>query len=283
MNSIRRNYELALGAFEEATSELVPEERRQEATKRTPPQLAPIPLDKVLAKFGNLPQDALFLGAAYDGLPILLNLNDPTPGPILIAGDQDCGKTALLQRIAQATAVTHRPAGLQFGVITDHPGEWEGIEEIKNCMGIFPTFHKNADDFILSLADWAHNNHSEHRFALLLIDNLEAVMEMNDSVQQKLRWLLLRGPNRRVWPIITLNAGRCGKVLPWLAAFRTRLLGAVRNTVDAESISPTQGAALHLLEPGLEFVLNENRQWVKFWVPPVSPPYSPRPRAGSHQ
>jgi len=283
MNSIRRNYELALEAFEETTSDLVPKEKRQEVPERTPPQLAPIPLDKILAKFGNLPQDALFLGAAYDGLPILLNLNDPTPGPILIAGDQDSGKTALLQRIAQAIEITHASADLQFGVITDHPGEWEGVEKSKNCMGIFPTFHKSADDFILSLADWAHNNHNEKRFALLLIDNLEAVMEMSDFVQQNLRWLLLRGPNRRVWPFITLNAGRSGKVLPWLDAFRTRLLGAVRNTVNAEAIVPTQGAGLHLLEPGLEFVLNENRQWVKFWIPPISPPYSPRPQAGYKQ
>lgn len=270
MNSLRQNYELALEAFEEVTSEHIPTEGRQKAAGRTPPQLAPAPLDKVLAKFETLPQDALFLGAAYDGLPILLNLNDPTPGPILVAGDQDCGKTALLQRIAQATAITHTPAALQFGVITNHPDEWKGIEEIKNCMGIFPTYHKSADDFILSLADWAHNNRSEKRFALLLIDDLEAVMGMNDSVQQKLRWLLLRGPNRRVWPFITLNAGRSGKVLPWLDAFRTRLLGAVRNSVDAEAIVPTQGAGLHLLEPGLEFVLNENRQWVKFWIPPIS-------------
>jgi len=283
MNTIRRNYELALDALKDVTAELAQTKGRQEVPERTHPRLAPIPLDKLLAKFGTLPQDALFLGAAYDGLPILLNLNDPTPGPILVAGDQDCGKTALLQRIAQAAEITHRSADLQFGVITDHPSEWKGIEEIKNCMGIFPTFHKSADDFILSLADWAHNNHGEKRFALLLIDNLEAVMEMSDSVQEKLRWLLLRGPNRRVWPIITLNAGRCGKVLPWLDAFRTRLLGAVRNTVGAEAIVPTQGAGLHLLEPGSEFVLNENRQWVKFWIPPVSPPYSPRPRAGYQQ
>ena len=283
MNSIRRNYELTLDAFEKVTSDLAPKDRRGKVRERTPPQLAPIPLDKILTKFGELPQDALFLGAAYDGLPILLNLNDPTPGPILIAGDQDCGKTALLQRIAQATEITHRSADLQFGVITDHPGEWKGIEEIENCMGIFPTFHKTADDFILSLADWAHNNHNEKRFALLLIDNLEAVLDMNDTVQESLRWLLLRGPNRRVWPFITLNAGRSGKVLPWLDAFRTRLLGAVRNSINAEAIVPTQGAGLHLLEPGLEFVLNENRQWVKFWIPPVSPPYSPRPQAGYHQ
>ena len=271
MNSLKRNYELALEALEELTLELVPTDRRQEAAERPPSQLAPAPLNQSLDEFGTLPRDALFLGAAYDGLPILLNLNDPTPGPILIAGDRGSGKTAFLQTIAQAIPMTHTPKDVQFGVITNHPDEWKDFGEIENCMGIFPTNHDDADSFILSLADWAHNNRREKRFALLLIDDLERIMDMNEEVLQSLRWLLLRGPNRRVWTFATLNAGRTEKVLPWLDAFRTRLFGMIKNDHNAEAILPTHDAALHLLEPGLEFILNENRQWVKFWIPPIAP------------
>ncbi|MBT3338838.1 MAG: hypothetical protein HN855_15765 [Anaerolineae bacterium] len=267
MNSLKRNYELALEVLEELTADLAPKEPQPEKTGRTPLQLAPMSLSDTLAEFGTLPQEALFLGAAYDGLPILLNLNDPTPGPILVTGDQGSGKTALLKMIAQAISIIHTPSEVQFGIITSYPNEWEGFEENENCMGVFPTYHRDADNFILSLADWAHNNRNEKRFALLLIDDLEAMTEMNEDVQQSLRWLLLRGPNRRVWPLVTLNAERRGKVLPWLDAFRTRLFGTVKNMRSAEAISPMRGAGLHLLEPGLEFVLNENRQWVKFWIP----------------
>ncbi len=270
MNSIKRNYELALEALEELTLELAPADRRQEAVDPPPPQLAPVPLKQILNEFGPLPREALFLGAAYDGLPILLNLNDPTPGPILVAGDQGSGKTAFLQTIAQAIPAAHTSKEVQFGVVTDHPDEWKGFEDIKNCMGIFPTYQDDADSFILSLADWAHNNRREKRFALLLIDGLETMMEMNEDVQQNLRWLLLRGPNRRVWTFTTLNAKRTKMVLPWLDAFRTRLFGVVKNAHDAEAILPTHGTALHLLEPGLEFILNENRKWVKFWIPPTN-------------
>jgi len=158
MNSLKRNYELALEALEELKLELAPEDIQPDVAERPPVQLAPAPLNQILDEFGTLPREALFLGAAYDGLPILLNLNDPTPGPILIAGDQGSGKTAFLKTIAQAIPLTHKSKDVQFGVITDHPDEWKGLEEIKNCMGIFPTYHNDADSFILSLADWAHNN-----------------------------------------------------------------------------------------------------------------------------
>ena len=274
MNPLKRNYELALEALEELAQELAPMDDAyafpqvdEDTAAQTPPQLASNPLRKTLGEFGNLPHGVLFLGAAYDRLPILLNLNDPTPGPIMIMGDQGSGKTNFLRMIAQSTEQIHSPQEVQFGVISNHPKEWDGYAENRNCMGVFPSHHNDADDFILSLADWAHHNRSEKRFALLLIDDLEAVTQMNDDVQQNLRWLLLRGPNRRVWPIVTLNAGRRSQALPWMDAFRTRLFGAVKNLQSAEAILPTRGADLHLLEPGKEFILYENRQWVKFWIP----------------
>ncbi len=271
MNSLKRNYELALEALEELAQDLAPKVDdylpETASPDQAPLQLASMSLRETLGKFGNLPSGALFLGAAYDGLPILLNLNDPTPGPILIMGDQGSGKTDLLRMIAQSTEEIHSPKEVQFGVISNHPKEWNGYEKNSNCMGIFPSYSNDADDFILSLADWAHHNRSEKRFALLLIDDLEAVTQMNDDVQQNLRWLLLRGPNRRVWPIVTLNAGRRSQVLPWMDAFRTKLFGAVKNLRSAEAILPASGADLHLLEPGQEFILYENRQWVKFWIP----------------
>ena len=58
------------------------------------------PLNEVLAEFGPMPPEALFLGVASDGLPVLLNLHDPIPGPSLITGDAGTGKTGLLQTIA---------------------------------------------------------------------------------------------------------------------------------------------------------------------------------------
>ncbi len=271
MKPLKRNYEFLLEALGELTAGPIVERKADEIAEHTHYQLAPLPLAQTLSEFGKLPNNVLFLGIAFDGLPILLNLSDPTPGPILVAGDQASGKRALLQVVAQAIPLVHTPKEVQFGVITAHPNEWIGFEEIENCMGIFPSYDEEAENFIVSLADWAHNNRHEKRVALLLIDDLEIMTERSEEAQQKLRWLLLRGPNRKVWTFTTLNAGRTEKVLPWLDAFRTRLFGAVKNIHNAEAIVPTRGAALHLLEPGVEFILNENRQWVKFQIPSLDP------------
>ena len=90
----------------EAYAELKPE---MEAARQTRPKPVQPSLDQVLAGFGPMPDEALFLGVATDELPVLLNLHDPTPGPLLIIGDPGTGKTSLLQTIAQAVESMHQP------------------------------------------------------------------------------------------------------------------------------------------------------------------------------
>lgn len=269
MEPKKKHFELALEALEELTTEFGTDLPSQANSDRSPPKPAPVNIEQVLNDFTPLPRGAIFLGTAYDELPILLNLNDPTPGPILTAGDAGSGKTAFLQVIAKAVSMTHKSKDVQFVVVTNYPDEWQGFEELPQCVGIYPTYHKTSTEFILSLAVWAHNNHNEKRSVLLLVDDLESMSHADADTQQSLRWLLLRGPNRHVWPIITLNAGRIGKVLPWLEAFRTRLFGHIHNAAEAEAIVPTRGASLHLLEPGLDFKLSEGSNWVQFWIPSI--------------
>src|SRR5512138_1121732 len=92
----------------EALTELVQEEKQArlgdgDTFNMTEDGSAPaIPsLRDVIAANASMPREALFLGLAEDGLPVLLNLYDSIPGPLLIIGDQASGKTRLLQAIAR--------------------------------------------------------------------------------------------------------------------------------------------------------------------------------------
>lgn len=247
----------------EALAELKPEIDSARRSKLAP---ALPPLSEVLAEFGPMPQEALFLGVASDGLPVLLNLHDPVPGPILISGDAGTGKTGLLQTIAAAAGRMHQPEDLQFGVLTSHPDEWNGLEEIPNNVGIFPLYHQSADDFILSLASWAHGNKTSQQSVLLLLDDLEAATNLDFDTKQNLRWLFLRGPARRVWPITTLNPNRMESILPWLDAFHTRIFGSMENASHVRTLA-AENAELDSLNTGTQFALREGDHWLRFWRP----------------
>jgi hypothetical protein len=156
---------------------------------------------------------------------------------------------------------------LQYGVVTNRPDEWDEIENTKHRVGVFPVNHTSAQDFMLSLASWAHENKSSKQSVLLLIDDLEAIAKLDFDVLQNFRWLLARGPSRRVWPIITINAERYGQVLSWIPIFRTRIFGRIRDERAAEVLSSDKVSALDRLEAPIQFSLRESEKWVKFWLP----------------
>ncbi len=252
----------------EAMAELKPELDAERARQVKPTPALPS-LSKVIADYGPMPSEALFLGIALDdGLPVLLNLHDPVPGPILISADPGAGKTVLLQTVALAVGKMHQPDNVQFGVLTNHPDEWNGMEDIPNNVGIFPLYHQSSEDFILSLASWAHGNKTSQQSVLLLLDDLEAASNLDFDARQNLRWLFLRGPARRVWPIITLNPNRMENIMPWLDAFRTRVFGTMQNQKQISQLNAVS-AELESLNSGSHFTLQEGDHWLRFWLPSI--------------
>lgn len=257
-----RQFSLALQALTELKAEM------STPLSSGSPSAGAVPsLSAVLAEIGPMPVEALLLGIASDGLPVLLNLHDPYPGPMLITGDAGSGKTAFLQTMVHSLAQTHTADDIRFGVITNYPDEWESLTKLPHHVGVFAVGHKSAQEFIHSLTAWAHSNKEAHQYMLLLVDDLESVASLDLQAVQDFRWLLLRGPARRVWPIVTLSASRYGQVISWLQNFRTRIFGHIANGRVAEALGGSAASGLAQLEPRLQFSLPEKENWLRFWLP----------------
>jgi len=250
-----------------ALTEIMQEEKAEQTSPLSPPAPALPDLSKVLNRLAPLPQEALFLGMANDGLPVLLNLYDPVPGPILIAGDTSSGKTRLLQTIARAAEILHPSEIVQYGIVTTKPDEWEKLYGSEHNAGIYHAEEENTKELLQSLVTWAHNNKGEGQSILLLIEGLEKITSLDTQTQQNLRWLLLRGPSRRVWTFVTLNASRAEAQLEWLDFFRTRLFGSVENSEHALLL--TGNSPLNQLATGEEFAMREGSLLLKFWLPMI--------------
>lgn len=251
-------YSLAL----EALAELAPEINAAGA------DVAPVlpSLTEALSDLAPLPRASLFFGIAEDGLPVLLNLHDPLPGPLLVCAESGAGKTAFLKVVAQAVVEIHDPNEVQFAVLTAHPEEWKGFDPHAHCAGIFPLYDKAAMDFIFSLGKWAHEN-KPRQFIALLVDDFSRMEEADPEAKDTLRWLLLRGPTRRVWPIVSLDPKQSESVLPWLELFRTRIFGRIQNARLAESVTGSARGGLESLVKGSQFAMLEGARWLRFWIP----------------
>ncbi len=250
-----------------ALSEIIEEEKGKKTSPQTPSEPALPKLGPILAGISPLPSEALFLGMANDGLPVLLNLHDPVPGPILIAGNPSSGKTRFLQTVARAVDILHTPELVQYVIISNNADEWKEFYKGKNNVGIYRSGDENTVELIRSLVTWAHNNKGDGQSILLFVDELGDITRLDEQTQQNLRWLLLRGPSRRVWTFAAMSANDAETMAEWLEFFRTRLFGFVEEHDTAKLL--TGNSTLNHLSPGEEFAIREGDQLLKFWLPTI--------------
>ena len=215
----------------------------------------------------NTSSGSLLLGMAEDSLPLLLDLYNPAPGPLLVAGDGGSGKTVFLQSLAYASGLAD-PGDIQFGVLTPFPEEWAAFEALPHCLGIWPAYHPSATSFISHLAGWAQALRGTRQALLLLFDGFDLMTGSQVQSLNDFHWLLLHGPEGHIWPVISINPSRLAHLKTWLDYFHTRVLGQVKNSHIARVLVENPKAGLVDLLPGVQFGLSQSGSWQKFWLSP---------------
>lgn len=265
--------EIALEAYRQLQAELRPDSYPRERTApeeiEASPALPPRPdLTQVLEEIGPLLSGTIFLGLTEDGTPLLHDLfpaeeGEATAGPLLVTGDARSGKTAFLQNLA---ASLDADGDLLFAVITSRLAEWEPFEALPSSLGIWPGRPASIGRLLGQLCPWAESPR-RHAGVILLIDDLELVTEAGAEVRRDLRYLLLYGPERGIWPVTTLRASQVGARRTWLDYFTSRVYAHVASAPLAEYLTDDAQAQLGDLLPGVQYLLKLPDGWLKFWIP----------------
>lgn len=254
------------------THEVPPSDLDAHASPSTPlprqprpdlPRLRHPDLETVVRQCGPIPRGAALLGVALDGLPVLLNLRDPAPGPLLVVGDRGSGKRRLLQVMARSADLVQPAGEVTYVVLTDRPAEWEALAHSPNCEGILPFHHPLTSRYISSLAATVRQGSKQPGFLMVIIDGLET-LSGDSETRYDMRWFLENGPRHSVWPVVSLTTSRAPALADWIKLFDTVLCG--RSSTPLPSVEakqpPFSGAARRA-----EFALLTGNQWLPFWVP----------------
>jgi hypothetical protein len=237
------------------------------------PADAPWPptLDTLMAQVEGLPPYSLTLGACEDGLPFLLDLNYPAPGALLVCADPGSGKTRLLQALFAAAGRQNTPDQVAVSVIAADPEDFMQFAGLDHCQEIFACDDPAAAELIQeigAMVEERRRGKPGDPAILLLIDGLADLLDATGAETfERLYRVVRHGPRSRIWPVLTLDARRFPAVDPrFLTAFRTRLLGCIRNRHTADQLAGDQPTVdTRGLEQGL-FVMPYGDDWLRLWA-----------------
>jgi hypothetical protein len=214
---------------------------------------------------------SVVIGACEDGLPFVLDLNNPAPGSLLVAGDAGSGKTRLLQSILTSTVLLNPPSQVSFTILGNFPEEYTGLGEAANCQNLIATEDEGASDAVMAFAaavEQRRRSTPRGPAMILVIDNLASLAQsINSHALEQLYGLVRHGPRARIWVIAALPTEQ----LDWvddrlLAAFRTHLLGSIVSPWQAERLGADEQAAVENLQPGTQFCAPFADNWMRFWI-----------------
>jgi len=236
---------------------------------------APPTLDQLLTDLGALPPYSIAIGACPDHAHIFLDLTDPRPGSILIAGDPQSGKTSLLRTILASAARLNTPRRLRYALVSARFTEIRPLTETPHCYKAYAAQVEQSSRLLLEMADLVEKRQKEPAAGnaiLFAIDDLATWLEYlaaeNDSLVEQLRWLIQSGPEVRVWTLATLGAADLDRVAgSILEAFDTRLVGRTESPESAAALVGAASSQAQALAAGKQFGLIFGETWTPFWVP----------------
>jgi hypothetical protein len=216
---------------------------------------------------------SLLLGQCDDGRPFLVELEDPEMGAILVSCDKGCGKTHQLQVMVDSALRLNAPSGLQFGVLTFKPGEWQAWQSepqrMKYLQGIYAWYDPWAEGFIRTLVDLAEARRDGGRSGadvLLILDDLNFIEELSCEAQVNLRWLLEYGAHSGVWVLAGINSHQAADFRYWVDTFRTRVIGKITSEANTEILALRSNPAAAELAPG-RFTVWAEKDWRTYRLP----------------
>ena len=234
-------------------------------------------LRQLLEQQQDLPAQISLLGVCDDGLPVLLDLNDPKPGALVVMGDERELQINLLRSAIASLAMRNSPRSVQILIISCEPQSWkewiaaQGYQRF--CIGI-----EGVDDlemlseWVIRLGDWTEQRRTGMRSGppvFVVLDTLSFMPRLAYDIRLNFEWLAKEGPAAQIWPLAAISTDLATLLNSrrMLRSFRTRVLGFSDNVsfyTQVAGVDEKEAGAFG--EPGV-FAVQLGEAWLRFRLP----------------
>jgi len=229
----------------------------------------------LLNSLKEFPSQTILLGQCADGLPFMMELGKPELGAILIGCDAGCGKTHQLQVMVDSAMCLNSPHEVQIAILSSNINEWDSLKtnaaSKKYIYDILAWYDDKSERTIEALTELAEARRQGQQLGtdiLLILDDLEHLEGLSYEAQINLHWLLEYGSQSNVWVVGTIDAELSTRFRYWIDPFRTRIVGRVRASGDADILAMRNDSQVSELSYG-RFRAWADTHWMTYSLVPL--------------
>ena len=234
-------------------------------------------LQAVLQNLQPLAASNGLLGICDDNLPFLLDLSNPAPGSVLVAGDPDSGQARLIQSFLSSLVLLNSPKQVIFSILTAQPEAYRDLASANHCQRLLAASDPATGELLKQCADLLDTRRygkPHGPILVLVLDDLAACLAAWSEAQENLLLRLVRhGPRSRIWvmasfstAILEAHPGWLDEHARLLAGFRTRLTGSLANPQLTTWLTGLSVPPPILATPGACFFTPYGAGWMQFSI-----------------
>jgi len=200
-----------------------------------------------------------------------MDLNDPSPGALLLLGDDPNANRRHLKAIAHSIAAINEPRHAQIVLLSSRPDIFDLAGKPHLAEQASP--YEAAAYIALSEGYLEAERRMEtgvrQPAIILVIDPLEVILrEIDPAGLAFFRWLLRKGPEVNVWTIAALTTLNT-KAFDWrtVRSFGTCVVGAVKAPKEIAGLTGIGADVMQALHPGQQAALKLGDRPVVFEIP----------------
>ncbi|MBN1285227.1 MAG: hypothetical protein JXB47_07510 [Anaerolineae bacterium] len=230
----------------------------------------PVDLFDLLDRVGSLAPLTAVVGATDDDRPLLVRLEAPNVGNILIAGQEGAGKSTLLRSMLLGLALTNPPAQMQIVLIDPLGGALGPLDSLPHRLAPLAVQPVDIDNLLTWLVREAQARHQVNpprkRPAVIVAVNTPSSLAstVGAGARDSLVVLAQYGPAAGIHLLCSETyPGRLPQALQ--ERFSVRLVGRVASAQTAQHAAGVPGTGAERLSGGGDFLAVAGVDMTSFW------------------
>ena len=228
-------------------------------------------LEEVLDELHPLPAYSVMLGLCEDGLPLILDLTDPSSGSFLIAGDHSSTNFNLLYSLFTSAYLVNTPQEVNLHLISPQVEELLEFHKQPAFKIGFDPSRPECEMVVEEMVNLVHERQGTLELQpihILAVDGLDQLLQsLSPEAKYWFNWLLGNGPEVGLWVIATIESEKTNRLPPGvLDGFPSRILGFIQSQQRARSLSGLSRNRLDDLIPDEQFYVRSVSGSHKIWM-----------------